>query len=57
LHEYLLRDSRVRTAAAVAYLFKMDPVQVLSGGSFEFAVRQAAARYIDDLMEEARAKS
>ena len=38
----------------VAYLFKIDPVQVLSGSSFEFHVRRAAAAYIDDLLEQAR---
>ena len=55
----LAEDGRVKMAAKVAYQFHIDPVKVLDGTLFEFALRVAASEYVSEVeaaeMEQARA--
>lgn len=50
-------DNAVKAAAVVAYTFHMDPVQVLDGSYFDYALRVAAKNYVSKQIQKERDKA
>lgn len=53
----LYEQPLLRSAAMIAYTFKIDPLKVLDDTYENYAVRLAAANYVNDQVAEANKKA